>query len=104
MRSGKEHLSSQIEKDGVELFYFEPGQKYSSKKFVTENILKELNGDLRIVDPYCGERTLDCLRYIGNKQVKFLTRIDNLQKDIKERFLRELKDFISENPQMEFRS
>ncbi len=104
MREGKEHLQSAIGEGKVEVFYFEPGQKYSSKRLLTKSILEGLNGGLRIVDPYCGERTLDCLRDIKDRPVKFLTKMENLQQKARERFLRELQDFKSENPDIEFRN
>ncbi len=88
----------------VKVFYFEPGQKYSSKRLLTGNILHDLDGELRIVDPYCSERTLDCLRDIKGRPVKFLTKVENLQQKARDRFLRELQDFKAENPDMEFRN
>jgi Holliday junction resolvasome RuvABC DNA-binding subunit len=66
--------------------------------------LEELQGNLQIVDPYCGIRTLDILRDIGNKEVKFLTRIEYLNEKERERFLRELKDFKTEYPTVKFRN
>jgi hypothetical protein len=104
MKAGKEHLLNQMAEGAVEVFYFEPGQKYSSKRLLTKNILGGLSGELKIVDPYCGERTLDCLRDIKGNIVKFLTRAENLPQKERDHFLRELQDFKSENPSMEFRS
>ncbi len=100
MREGKEHLLSLIKEGTVEVFYFEPGEKYSSKRLLTTKILSSLDGELRIVDPYCSERTLDCLREIKGGPVKFLTK---LPQKARERFLRELQDFKSEYPAMELR-
>ncbi len=104
MREGKEHLLSLIKEDIVEVFYFEPGKKYSSKRLLTTKILSALDGELRMVDPYCSERTLDCLRDIKGRSVKFLTRIENIQQKARDRFLRELQDFKTEHPGMEFRN
>ena len=42
-------------------------------------IFDSLEGELKIVDPYCGERTLDILESIKGRPVKFLTRIENLR-------------------------
>lgn len=61
-------------------------------------------GELKIVDPYCGERTLDILRDVKNKTVKFLTRVENLGGSQRNRLIRELQDFKSENPKVEFRN
>jgi len=87
-------------KDEVQVIYFEPGKKYTPKRLLAKNILAGLTGELRIVDPYCSERTLDCLRDIKGRPVKFLTK---LPQKARERFLRELQDFKSEYPAMEFR-
>lgn len=104
MKAGKEHLLNQMAEGAVEVFYFEPGRRYSSKRLLVKNILGGLSGELKIVDPYCGERTLDCLRDIKGSIVKFLTRAENLPQKERGHFLRELQDFKSENPSMEFRS
>ena len=71
---------------------------------LSQSILESLPGDLQIVDPYCGVRTLDILRDLKNRTIKFLTRIEHLNERKKERFLRELQDFKAEYPQVEFRS
>lgn len=104
MKLGKEYLQSRIKGGYVEAFYFEPGKKYTAKKLLAESILVSLAGELRMVDPYCGERALDCLGYVKGKKVKFLTRTEKLKPEARERFLRELQDFKSENPDMEFRN
>jgi len=87
-------------KDEVQVFYFEAGKKYTPKRLLAKDILAGLTGELRIVDPYCSERTLDCLRDIKGRPVKFLTK---LPQKARECFLRELHDFKSEYPDMEFR-
>ncbi|MDD5494224.1 MAG: hypothetical protein PHG36_06105 [Dehalococcoidia bacterium] len=104
MRPGKEHLRSFTKEGIVEVFYFESNMKYSSKKLLKDNIFSNLKGDLRILDPYCGVRTLDVLRGIKNKTVKFLTNVDHQNKKAIEQFLRELQDFKSENQNIEFRN
>jgi len=103
MRPGKEYLWSQIKEGSVKLFYFEPGKQYSSKRMLSKNIFNNLRGELRVIDPYCGERTLDILKDVRNDPVKFLTRMDNLKDRDKNRLLREIKDFKSENMNIEFR-
>jgi len=103
MKLGKDHMLSLIEQGAVEVFYFEPGQKYSTKRMLSRGILQELQGKLKIVDPYCGERTLDILKDVKDKTIEFLTRVENLQERERNRFLRELQDFKSENPTIEFR-
>jgi hypothetical protein len=104
MKLGKDHLISQVKEVSIQVVYFEPGKPYTSKRLLSKNILGSLKGELRIVDPYCSERTLDILRNIKNEHVKFVTRMDNLREKEKERFLRELQDFESEKPNVEFRN
>jgi len=104
MRAGKEHLTSLTIKDRIEAFYFEPGKRYTSKKLLRDAILRSLKGELRIVDPYCGERTLDVLKDSRNTSVKFLTKIEKLQEKVKDQFLRDLHDFKTEYPNIEFRN
>ena len=102
MQSGKDYLSSQI-KGSIEIFYFEPIKGYTHKKTLAMDILKNLKGELKIVDPYCGERTLDILKASSSKNVKFLTKTAKLRESDKRKFLRELQDFKPENPTIEFR-
>jgi len=102
MKPGKDYLLSNVRKGSVALFYFEPGKPFTSKKVLSKDILNNLRGELRIVDPYCNERTLDILKDIKDRNVKFLTKIENLKDE--QRFLRELRDFRSENESVEFRT
>ncbi|HDN83603.1 MAG TPA: hypothetical protein ENG50_04485 [Candidatus Altiarchaeales archaeon] len=104
MKPGKVYLISQIKEGSINIFYFEPDKRYTSKRVLSRNILSGLKDELKIVDPYCGERTLDVLSTIKDKSVKFLTRIENLKEKQCKRFLRELQDFKLEHPNMEFRS
>lgn len=104
MKSGKEYLLSKVREGSVQLFYFEPGNRFLSKRILSKNILDNLKGDLKVVDSYCNERTLDILRSVRDRQVKVLTRVENLREKERDRFLREVKDFKSENKSMEFRS
>jgi hypothetical protein len=104
MKLGKKHLTSQARMDGVTVYYFEPGKKHSSKRVLTESVLDELKGELKIVDPYCDSGTLDILSKSRKRNVKFLTQVETLQPKTKQRFLRELEDFKSEYPNVEFRS
>lgn len=104
MNPGRDYLFSQTKEGAIQVVYFEPGKPYTSKRLLSRNILGSLKGELRIVDPYRSERTLDILRDIGNEHVKFLTRLDNIREKEKERFLRELQDFKSEKAKIEFRN
>ena len=102
MKPGKDYLLSLIKEDTINVFYFEPEKRYTSKRILSKNIMGLLKGELKIVDPYCGERTLDILSDINNN-VKFLTRLENLREKQRKRFLRELEDFKPEHPNVEFR-
>lgn len=104
MKLGKDHLISQIKGGSIEVLYFEPDKNYTSKRVLSKNILDNLSDELRIVDPYCGERTLDVLSNIKKRELKFLTRVENLRERERERFLREVKDFKIEHPKIEFRN
>ena len=104
MKPGKDHLISQVKEGSIDIFYFEPDKQYTSKRLLSKNILNSLKGELRIVDPYCGERTLDILSNVKKKVVKFLTKAENLKEKDKNRFLRGLKDFKSEHLEIEFRN
>lgn len=104
MKPGKDHLLSQLKEGSVDVFYFEPDRRYSSKSVLSKKILDELKGDLRIVDPYCGQRCLDILGDIKGSHVKFLTRVENLGDRQRNRLFRDLRDFKPENPNVEFRN
>jgi len=104
MKLGKEHLKSLRAEGELEVFYFEPEKRYSSKRLLATSILNMLTGEIRIVDPYCGERTLDVITDVKGRPIKFLTRLGNINNaNVKSRFLRELQDFKLENTDIEFR-
>lgn len=103
MRSGKEFLESKMSNDQIDVFYFEPGNRYSSKRVLTNNLLEKIDGDLGIVDPYCGARTLDVLKSVSNKRIKIITQLAKLRKSQRASFLRELADFKTESNNVEFR-
>ncbi len=103
MKPGKEYLCSLADdKSVVKVFYFEPGKRYTSKQLLAEAILSNLKGELRIIDPYCGARTLDVLGGM-DRPIKFLTRLENIPEKARKQFLRELEDFKAENRNIEFR-
>lgn len=104
MREGKERLIAKAGEGFVNIYYFEPGKRYQSKSILANNILNGLKGELKIVDPYCDIRTLDVLSRANAKNVKFLTRLENLSERKQGRFQRELQDLKSECPDMEFRN
>jgi len=101
MKPGKDHLRAQAGNGPIAVFQFEPGKPYSSKNLVLADILGDLKGELKIVDPYCGSQTLEVMSKIKNK-IKFMTRIDNLKPKDKNTFLSALKDFKTEYKHAEF--
>lgn len=104
MKPGKEHLKSLRTEGEIEVFYFEPEKRYSSKRLLVTGILNMLIGEIRIVDPYCGERTLDVIKDVKARPIKFLTKLENITNvNAKNKLLRELKDFKTENADIEFR-
>jgi len=105
MKAGKDFLVSQIKEGSIEILYFEPEKKFTSKRILSKNILDNLQGEIKIVDPYCGERTLDILKDIKSSiSVEFLTRTENLREKERKRFLRELNDFKAEKKNIKFRN
>lgn len=104
MKPGKDYLMSLKLQGTLEVFYFEPGQRYSSKRILVTRILESLTGELKIVDPYCGERTLDVIKDVNARPIKFLTRLGSINNvNVKSRLLREIQDFKAENAGIEFK-
>ena len=104
MNPGKDYLFQKIKVDSIQVHYFEPGRRYSSKTILCEKILSELKGELRVVDPYCGLSTLDVLLRAKTKKAKILTCIDNLRGNQKGLFMRGLQDFMSDCKTIEFKN
>jgi hypothetical protein len=104
MKPGKDHLLSHVKEGIVNVVCFQAGKPYTSKRFLSKNIIDMLAGDLSIVDPYCGSKTLDILSSIKKQKILFLTRIENLRFAEKERFLRDLKDFKAEHVNVQFKN
>jgi hypothetical protein len=103
MQAGKDHLIEIAGEGSVKVYYFESGKKHHAKNVLANNILAGLEGELNIVDPYCNERTLDILGKAEVNSLRFLTHIDNLSEQNKNKFLRELNDFKSEHSDVQFR-
>lgn len=102
MASGREYVMSKEKTETTSLYYFEPEKKYSSKRILSNDILLNLNGVLKIVDPYIGTRTLDILSHVSNN-IQFITRMDLLKSTQRNRMVREIKDYKSENHNIEIR-
>lgn len=104
MRPGKDYLLSLGKSDLVNAFYFEPDTRYTAKRLLKNQVFGGLTGNLKIVDPYCSERTLDILANLKDRPTKVLTRLENLRDRDKGKFVREVADFKTENPNVEFRN
>ena len=104
MKPGKEYLLSLQKSDLVNAFYFEPDTKYTAKRLLTDQVFSGLTGNIKIVDPYCSERTLDILADLKDRPTKVLMRLENIRDREKGKFLRAVADFKTENPNMEFRT
>lgn len=85
----------------MNLHYFESNKPYTSKKILSQEILGTLKGEIKYVDPYCGDRTLHLLKSAEKNHVKILTNTKNLGGNEKQ-FLHDLKDFRKENPTLNF--
>lgn len=105
MQSGKTFLSSIRREDEVRVFAFEPGKPFTSKEKLIDKILKDLSGEIKMVDPYCGVGTLDLLHKLEDRVVKILTRIENLGK-LRDRdiFLRAFKELKLEKQNVDIRT
>lgn len=103
MKKGEDSLLPVSEKEGVQVLYLAPRKPFSGKKLLVEEVLKKLKGEIKISDPYCGEKTLDIIKGICDRKVKILTTLKNLRKERREGFLRVFRDFKSEFPNVEIR-
>lgn len=103
MKPGKEHLLSLRKSDIVNAFYFEPDTRYTAKRLLKNQVFSGLIGSLKILDPYCSEKTLDVLANLKDRSMKVLTRLGNLRERDKDKFVRDVADFKTENPNVEFR-
>jgi hypothetical protein len=104
MQPGKDYILSLRGNDVFNAFYFEPNTKFSAKQLLKNQILNSLTGSLRIVDPYCGERMLDILSDVKDRSIKILTNLENIRERERSQFLREIRDFKTENANIEFRN
>lgn len=59
MRAGKDHLLSiGRPKEGILAYLVEPGQTYSGKRMLVDEVFSRFKGEIRISDPYVGKRLL----------------------------------------------
>jgi hypothetical protein len=103
MDVGRKHLLG-LNAAGVDVLHFVAGKKYTSKRLLAERVLAGLKGVLRIVDTYCGQRTLDLLKEVQNPHLKLITRLANISKTADRTALRgDIRDFKAEFTHAEFR-
>lgn len=100
MTKGRQEVEDIVSIPGPQVIYIEGGQPRTTRKTLAE-ILGDLQGTIRILDPYYGLRSLDVLEAIPHMcEVRFLTartseRAARLQSAI--------SDFKNERPNVEFR-
>lgn len=102
MKAGKDHLKSK--EKSINVLYFEPGKKFASKRILSKDILSNLKGELKIIDPYCNKKTLDILEKSGKDKIKLLTKKSSIGNARKQgSFSRELNDLNSDGYDIEVR-
>jgi len=95
MQKGKDYLKNKYDfSKGIDVIMFEPGKRYTARNILLQNIFNELKGELKILDPYCDEKSLSIMLEIKNN-IKFITRLST-DIDKKRKMESVLKDFISE--------
>lgn len=96
MQVGVDYLKSKKVSD-VRLFSFSPGTEFTSRNALANDILNEFDGDIKVVDPYCGDETLDLLSSYENGKIKFLTSLNVLRdQKIKDKTKRSILRFKKE--------
>ena len=104
MKPGKEYIISLSKDELLNILYFKPGERFTSKRLLSSRILDECIGDICIVDPYFGTRTLDIIKGL-NQDVRFITKLSNERNQNTQRTItREINDFINEFPNYQFKS
>jgi len=100
MTKGKREIEQVLGGEKLTVVRIEKNQPRSAR-FELGDILKTLNGVVRICDPYYGVRTLDLLDNIPTKsKVQFLTSKTN---EAGRKLQGAMKDFKKERPNVEFR-
>jgi hypothetical protein len=89
--------------ESVEVFMIEAGKKYTAHITCTD-LLGQLNGTLRICDPYFGSGSLSKLHSLGQRDIRFLTLSPDLKESKGGVLQRLLSDFLAEFPGFEVRT
>jgi DNA-binding PadR family transcriptional regulator len=101
MRPGKDYLQKDLKK--IQAYFWKAGNLYNPRRSIFE-ITSSLKGEIRIVDPYCGVRTLDFLEDIG-KKTRMLTRLEKINDERKrEKVKRDIQAFLQANSHIEIRN
>ncbi len=101
MKKGEDHLKKIEGKGKLNVLYLDGTRPWSDRKILSNQFIKNLKGEVLIVDKYFGGATLDILAEFSTKQtIKFLTAkiVDHGAK-----FKRDLKRFKSEHKHIEIR-
>ncbi len=100
MTSGRRQVDPIIKSGALSVFYVQGGTPRTARKMLSE-LLLQLNGVIRISDPYYGIRSLDTLEMIPSScTVKFLTAVSP-ESPIK--LSGAISDFEREHPTTELR-
>lgn len=104
MKSGKDFLKEKAP-IGIDLYLFDPNTKFSSQHILAENIFGNLAGELKIFEPYCGDKTLDLLSKYDDGNINYLTTLQTLRQQQKiDRITRSIKDFQIEYSHVSFKN
>jgi hypothetical protein len=86
-------------KNELEILHFESGKPRTSRKTFLD-LIKSIEGDIKICDPYLTEDTLDALEIMKKAKIKFLT--SGLRNNIKVS-TQDLQSFKAENSFVEIK-
>jgi len=95
MRPGKEHLESIGNAQNLKMVFIEKSTPYTTRKKI-EEIISQTKGEIKIVDRYYGEKSLDTIQKFGkSRSIKFLTA-DPGTGESEQKFSRDLIHFTKE--------
>lgn len=101
MNRGKEDVLELLGQGNLEVVFVEAGKPRTARKKIDETVA-DLEGIVRITDPYFGEHTLDTLEAIpGTSEVRFLTARTSGNEPRLRRLTQDLK---TERPNLEVRT
>jgi hypothetical protein len=95
MRPGTEHLESLDNDQNLKMIFIEKSTPHTARKKI-EDIISQTKGEIKIVDRYYGQKSLDTIQKFGkNRTIKFLTA-DPGTGETEQKFSRDLVHFSKE--------